>query len=1078
MNTPSSSNSNTSVPFDVTASDGVVIQVDLVNDAYEDIESLLFDEKPPLDCFIRISVLYYQINRTDLFEKLLKRLLSESSFNDYYGHFEYTEAKVEALNILAGYQIERYNKVVSTSNDKNISDDVLQNMREEIRNEIEKLIQEAEQLNPSKVTNFLSRAVLHLNLGEVDKAEGKFDYVLTVDKNNIPALLGMACVRYNQKQFKEALTIYEQCLRLNPQGPADIRLGLGLCHYQLENYQRARQCFERVLKLDPNNVAALVSLAVMDLNSNDENLVQNAVKTNLRKAYSLDQTNPQVLNLLGNHFIFKKDTTTALQLSCTAFENSRASKIKAESCYNTARAYHIEQEYHRAFGFYYRIISSYWSDHTLAHYGLGQMYIQRNEIDNAISEFETVLKSEPENLETNRVLGKLYARKRDPKKTIKYFKKVLKKDPEDLDALLRLGEYERCNTQQALTNLKKAQEILEERGTPISFELYNNIGVHQYQLGQYQEAEKNFKKALSLTSCKALDNLDDLEEQSIDTTTLSLVYNIARLYERTKAYDTAEKLLLKIASQHPSYINAYLRLAGIQQAKGNYEKAIQLCKLTTSLEPTNPVTWSFLGQTYLEQNNFTEAQKAFEYIVQNIEKNDIYALLGLGNIYFRSLRVPTKTNDEKYEKEQAKIEKYLEYALGFFEKAMKLDGSNLYATMNSGCVLCEYGYTEDGKALMNRVREVCVGDYNDKKENPETYINMGHLAMLQKQYAQAEKLYSTCSKRFFNDENTLVLAFLAKSYFDNANYDSCLETLSRIEKFDPNNLTVKYNIAITYYEKINAITSQKNKSLNNAVLLEEYLNKALDLFREISNKDINSSQQQQQQKKISSEFSLPEPVVIHKANEYIKILDSKVREKIQKYREKAESEEKAREELKIKQENAFKLLEEENKKRLEAEERERKEREEKMKRIYMENIEKIENIMRSAAVSTAADEGGEEGEEPKKTKKRKKKDQVDEGSIAQGDAEQPPESKKKKKSKEPKEKKSKKDSSKKKSRLKKKADQTEEPVEQDNEMEDEDIQVQHYQPARTVEDDDEEDYMASSSRATAEGEEEFSFDNE
>ncbi|KAF0984053.1 hypothetical protein FDP41_007968 [Naegleria fowleri] len=1077
MNTSSSfTSSNTSVPFDVPSSDGVVIQVDLVNDAFEEIESLLFDEKPPLDCFIRIAVLYYQINRIDLFEKLLKRLLSESSFNDYYGQYEYTEAKVEVLNILAGYQIERYNKVSSSSNDKNISDDASQNRREEIRNEIEKLIQEAEQLNPSKVTNFLSRAVLHLNLGEVDKAEGKFDYVLTVDKNNIPALLGMGCVRYNQGHFKEALAIYEQCMRLNPQGPADIRLGLGMCHYQLENYQRARQCFERVLKLDPNNVAALVSLAIMDLNSNDENLVQNAVKNNLRKAYSLDPTNPQVLNLLGNHFIFKKDTDKALQLSYTAFENSTANKIKAESCYNIARAYHIEKEYSRAFGFYYRIISSHWSGHTLAHYGLGQMYIQRNEIDNAINEFETVLKTEPENLETNRILGKLYARKRDPKKTIKYFKKVLKKDPEDLDALIRIGEYERCNTQQALANLKKGQEILEERGTSISFELYNNIGVHQYQLGQYQEAENNFKKALSLTNCKALDNLDDLEEQSIDTTTLSLVYNIARLYERTKAYDTAEKLFLKIAAQHPSYINAYLRIASIQQAKGNYDKAIQLCKLTTSLEPTNPVTWSFLGQTFLEQNNFTEAQKAFEYIVQNIEKNDIYALLGLGNIYFRSLRVPTKTNDEKYEKEHAKIEKYLEYALGFFEKAMKLDGSNLYATMNSGCVLCENGYTEDGKALMNRVREVCVGDYNDKKENPETYINLGHLAMLQKQYAQAEKLYSTCSKRFFNDENTLVLAFLAKSYFDNANYDSCLDTLSKIEKIDSNNLTVKYNFAITYYEKINTITSQKNKSLQNAELLEEYLHKALDLFKEISNKDINASQQQQQQKKISSEFSLPDPVVIHKANEYIKILDSKVREKIQKYREKAENEEKARESLKIKQEQAFKLLEEENKRRLEEEERERREREEKMKRIYMENIEKIENIMRSAAIS-AADEGGEEVEESKKTKKRKKKE-VDEGVVTQGDDQQPPETKKKKKSKEPKEKKSKKDSSKKKSRLKKKADETAEPEQDKEYMEDEDLQVEQHQPARTVEDEDEDEYMASSSRATAEGEEEFSFDNE
>lgn len=63
--------------------------------------------------------------------------------------------------------------------------------------------------------------------------------------------------------------------------------------------------FERALHLDSQCVGALVGLAVLELNLKTQESIRNGVQM-LSKAYTIDSTNPMVLNHLANHFFFKK----------------------------------------------------------------------------------------------------------------------------------------------------------------------------------------------------------------------------------------------------------------------------------------------------------------------------------------------------------------------------------------------------------------------------------------------------------------------------------------------------------------------------------------------------------------------------------------------------------------------------------------------------------------------------------------------------------------------------------------------------------------------------------------------------
>lgn len=258
--------------------------------------------------------------------------------------------------------------------------------------------------------HLLGRAFFCLYEGDkMEQANAQFDFVLNQEgQSNIPALLGKACIAFNKKDYKGALAFYKKALRTNPNCPANVRLGMGHCFMKLGNEAKAREAFSRTLELDPGCVGALVGLAILDLNSQKKEAIQDGVRK-LSKAYTIDSSNPMVLNHLANHFFFKKDYEKAQHLASHAFRNTENEAMRAESCYQLARSYHVQKDYENAFQYYYQATQFASPNFILPHFGLGQMYIKREDTENAAQCFEKVLKAQPNNYETMKILGSLYA---------------------------------------------------------------------------------------------------------------------------------------------------------------------------------------------------------------------------------------------------------------------------------------------------------------------------------------------------------------------------------------------------------------------------------------------------------------------------------------------------------------------------------------------------------------------------------------------------------------------------------------------------------------------------------------------
>ena len=83
---------------------------------------------------------------------------------------------------------------------------------------------------------------------------------------------------------------------------------MGHCFVKLNKLEKARLAFGRALELNSKCVGALVGLAVLELNNKEADSIKNGVQL-LSRAYTIDPSNPMVLNHLANHFFFKKVAT-------------------------------------------------------------------------------------------------------------------------------------------------------------------------------------------------------------------------------------------------------------------------------------------------------------------------------------------------------------------------------------------------------------------------------------------------------------------------------------------------------------------------------------------------------------------------------------------------------------------------------------------------------------------------------------------------------------------------------------------------------------------------------------------------
>ncbi|CAM9276754.1 unnamed protein product, partial [Hapterophycus canaliculatus] len=559
---------------------------------YNDVVDVLKAEIAPLDIWLRFAVEYHRQGSEAHFRGILTEIIealtpeTEKFYADDRRAFDV--GRIRILNALAADSV----KQASKCSDRTARDDQYTAALSHLTS--------ADRIDNMSELTWVGKGVFYLCQGELDRAKYFFENARK-HRHNFPATLGEAAVNFHHGNYKQALDLYIEAIRVNPECSASVRVGLGLCCYKLGQTSRAQAAMARALQLDPQNVQALVGSAILELSTasagskNAARRTESAINT-MSMAYHVDPKNAMVLNHLANHYfwtwsplkatlnieqgsrfgtvrgdlkhdlvtgdnirigsgfatavgaegfdgttlhlrdeftelsgdelkLYTKDYRKVVKLAATAYENTTAPEIKAESCYLKARVHHAMGNLGEA-KLLYNEACHLWPQFAPAQYGMAQMLVNEGNMEQAVKALDAVLAEIPDNQEALVLLGVLFAKHKQRLPALSKFKRALELNPRLSDAWIAQAQVlqeDPADHKFALSSYSKglgdatagsAENKPSERlnsigGLATTQAAWTNIAVLHEHMGNHAEAMSAYHNAFSEKSSD-LKHADDI----------------------------------------------------------------------------------------------------------------------------------------------------------------------------------------------------------------------------------------------------------------------------------------------------------------------------------------------------------------------------------------------------------------------------------------------------------------------------------------------------------------------------------------------------------------------------------------
>lgn len=229
----------------------------------------------------------------------------------------------------------------------------------------------------------------------------------------------------------------------------------------------------------------------------------------------------------------------------------------------------------------------------------GKEYLDRENYDAALEEFDALLAMKPSHVEANLLTASVYEKKDQEGKAEKIYQKVLVLNPVDLETRKKLAEFyvKSSNLEGALIEYQKIYDMAPST-----------------ELGQNASAKLNFlygRQAEKLS--KNLRNNAD-RRKAVET---------AEVWITKERLDAAQWLLSSVTEQDPKLTRANFLLSKIHKQRGELNAALDYASKSVSLEPNNPEFGLEYANLLVSSGLLPQAEKAYVKVIA-LSQNDIY----------------------------------------------------------------------------------------------------------------------------------------------------------------------------------------------------------------------------------------------------------------------------------------------------------------------------------------------------------------------------------------------------------------------------------------------------------------------
>src|SRR5246500_3487512 len=219
-----------------------------------------------------------------------------------------------------------------------------------------------------------------------------------------------------------------------------------------------------------------------------------------------------------------------------------------------------------------------------------EKFVQQGKLQNAISEYEKVIKEDPKDLTVLNTIGDLYARVGNNDQAIYYFKKVGDQYAQNGFTVKAIALYKKLSKLSAYNaeNTTKLAELYSQQG------LFNDARVHYMQvadqllkLGDNNQAARIFQKILELdpknahTQAKLADLYQKLGKKE---EARNIYYSAAESLYARGSYAAAEESLDRVLAIDPTNTGALMLRGLISVDAGDSQAAVTYLQQVTDLD--------------------------------------------------------------------------------------------------------------------------------------------------------------------------------------------------------------------------------------------------------------------------------------------------------------------------------------------------------------------------------------------------------------------------------------------------------------------------------------------------------------
>ncbi|KAK0629748.1 hypothetical protein B0T17DRAFT_555889 [Bombardia bombarda] len=721
-----------------------------------------------------------------------------------------------------------------------------------------------------------------------------FDDAIRVSHGkNMLAVMGRARALYSLGRYPESLASYQEVLSKMPDlVDPDPRLGVGCCFWQLGYKDDARLAWERCLEINPDSKTANILLGLFYLDASGHlptnnpefaRLYKKAMTEYTQKSFKLDKDLPLTCATFAGYFLSRRNFLTVDTLAHKAIQYTDVNAIASDGWYLLARKEHYAGDADRASDFYRRADDARGgADRGFlpAKFGAAQLSVLKNDLGEAKLRLEKMIQ-QAKNYEAMILLGTMYAeevfnnqyaavkedKSAEAKKAIGLLETVRSawKDPKknlapDSAVLLNLARlYENDHPDKALQCLQQVEQLefdqIPDSRRPADIEdeaairtalrkqlppqLLNNIGCFHSQEEKHELASDFFEAALD--ACMAIEKKD--EDVDTDALVTTISFNLGRSYESRGLADKAIEVYEGLLKRHDDYTDAHIRLAYIKLRKHpNKEGPDAVAKLyqenSSDLEVRALYGW-FLGKVNVKKRpaNIAEdpEQRHYKHTLQNYDKHDRYALVGMGNMHLMSAR------EMRRETEQDKLKRSQAYgrAVEFFDKALQLDPKNAYAAQGIAIAL-----VEDRKDYKNALQIFIK--VRETVKDAHVFVNLGHIYAELKQFSKAIESYEIALSKEGKEKDTGILSCLGRTWLNKGRlehnldaYKTALEYAQKTVEIAPEQVHFKFNVAFVQIQLATTVLALSESQRTSFLLQEtiEGIEQAISALNQIAKSD-------------------------------------------------------------------------------------------------------------------------------------------------------------------------------------------------------------------------------------------------